>query len=1078
MSPRNLRRSGRIAIAVLSSLVVFGRIQSRTVLGDSNRRMPAPAMHLQERYGDLPLAFEPNRGQMDSRVRFMARSQGMAVFFTDTEAVMVLQPSRKPEQAVVRMKLLGARTPRAAQGLETVPGISNYFIGNDPKLWHEGVPHYGRVRLSDVYSGVDLVSYGNQGKLEYDFVVAPGADPGQVRLGWEGMDTLALNADGDLSLRTSLGEIVQKRPLVYQDTDTGRVAVAAKYVMAPDHQVSFQLASYDRGRPLIIDPVMVYSTYLGGSSFDQAFGIAVDATGAAYVTGFTSSSNFPMASPFDNTLASQDVFVTKLSPSGNSLVYSTFLGGSGNDKGYAIAVDATGAAYVTGDTLSTNFPALSAFQGLGGGNWDAFVTKLTPAGGLAYSTYLGGLDLDEATGIAVDGNGAAYVTGYTLSINFPTQGPYQITNHGSYDAFVTKLAPAGNALIYSTYLGGTDEDQALGIAVDGTGAAYVTGLTFSSNFPMASAYDSVYKSGDAFVTKLTPAGNTLAYSTYLGGNFEDAGYAIAVDAAGSAYVTGRTFSTDFPTTAGAYQLTNHGNTDVFVTKLAAAGNALVYSTYLGGALNEAGWGITVDSAGSAHVTGWTQSTDFPTQSAVQTDQPNDDAFVAKLTPSGTALVYSTYLGGSNNDYAQAIAVDPNGGAYVAGWTDSIDYPTVSPFQGNQTSTDAFITKLLDLTPTKAQIILPVPASVLSGPSVNFMWSAGVGAADYYLSVGTSVGAGDIFSQNTGLATSQVVSGIPTNGSLIYVRLWTLLGSTWQFNDYTYTGGKGTANGDFDGDGKADLTVYRPSTGVWYVLRSGTNYTTFGSYSWGLSSDVPVRGDFDGDGKADIAVYRPSNGTWYVLPSSTGYAAYVSYAWGLTGDLPVPGDYDGDGKTDIAVYRPANGTWYILQSSTGYTTYVAQAWGVGGDMPVPADYDGDGKTDIAAYRPSTGSWYVLQSSTHGTTWVSYVWGLGGDVPVQADYDGDGKADVAVYRPSNGGWYVLRSSTSYTTYGSYLWGLTGDKPVPADYDGDGKADIAVYRPSSGDWYILRSTSSYTTYGIYSWGLAGDVPLLGRP
>jgi Beta-propeller repeat len=292
---------------------------------------------------------------------------------------------------------------------------------------------------------------------------------------------------------------------------------------------------------------VLYSTYLEGTTYDEGFGIAVDSTGAAYVTGWTSSSDFPLASPFDNTVSSQDVFVTKLSPSGNSLVYSTFLGGGGNDKGFAIAVDGTGAAYVTGDTLSTNFPAVSAFQALGGGDWDAFVTKLTPAGGLAYSTYLGGLDLDEATGIAVDGNGAAYVTGYTLSTNFPTQGPCQATNHGYYDAFVTKLAPAGNALVYSTYLGGTDEDQASGIAVDGTGAAYVTGLTFSSNFPTASAFDSVYKSGDAFVTKLTPAGNTLAYSTYLGGALEDAGYAIAVDAAGSAYVTGRTESADFPT---------------------------------------------------------------------------------------------------------------------------------------------------------------------------------------------------------------------------------------------------------------------------------------------------------------------------------------------------------------------------------------------------------------------------------------------------------------------------------------------------------------------------------------------------
>jgi uncharacterized repeat protein (TIGR03803 family) len=287
-----------------------------------------------------------------------------------------------------------------------------------------------------------------------------------------------------------------------------------------------------------------------------------------------------------------------------------------------------------------------------------------------------------------------------------------------------------------------------------------------------------------------------------------------------------------------------------------------------------------------------------------------------------------------------------------------------------------------------------------------------------------------------------------------------------------------APGDFDADGKSDLTVYRPSNDAWYILQSSTSFTTYVSYLWGLAGDVAVRGDFDGDGKEDIAVYRPSNGGWYILLSSTGYTTYVSFLWGVAGDTPETADYDGDGKTDIAVYRPSSGGWYILSSSTNYTTYVSYVWGLSGDMPVPGDYDGDGKADIAVYRPFNGGWYILQSSTGYTTYVSYLWGLTGDLPILGDFDGDGKTDLAVYRPSNGGWYILKSSTNGTTYGSYLWGLTGDLPVLGDFDGDGKTEIAVYRPSNGGWYILLSSTNYTTFNEYLWGLPSDIPLLKWP
>ncbi|MGD0199850.1 MAG: SBBP repeat-containing protein, partial [Bryobacteraceae bacterium] len=503
-----------------------------------NRALQGTAVRSDSSYGRLPLAFEPNVGQTAPEVRFLARGGGMTAFFTDAETVMVLSraergerdPLRRPEQppkverAVVRMKLAGGRAARQVQGLEKLPGISNYFIGNDPKKWRTDVPHYARMQYEGVYPGIDLVWYGNQRQLEYDFVVAPGADPRQIQVAYEGVESVGVEPNGELVLRTALGEVRQQRPRVYQEIGGKRVEVEARYAIAARNRVSFELARYDRKRELRIDPlVLVYSTYLGGSNYERVYGIAVDGAGSAYVTGYTQSTDFPTQSPHQATLRTApgvqvavDVFVTKLTPAGNALVYSTYLGGSDQDEGYGIAVDAAGSAYIVGSTQSTNFPIQSAYQATYQVGGAAFVTKLSPAGNaLIYSTYLGGAD---GRGIAVDAAGSAYVTGYTQSSNFPTQSPYQATFQGYFDAFVTKLTPVGNALVYSTYLGGSWDDGGDGIAVDGAGSAYVTGYTGSTNFPTQSPYQATLQgSQNAFVTKLTPAGNALSYSTYLGG---------------------------------------------------------------------------------------------------------------------------------------------------------------------------------------------------------------------------------------------------------------------------------------------------------------------------------------------------------------------------------------------------------------------------------------------------------------------------------------------------------------------------------------------------------------------------------
>jgi Beta-propeller repeat len=757
---------------------------------------------------NLPLSFEPNVGQTDGSVRFFARSQGMNVFFTDHEVLMDLH------QRLVRMRLAGGRAPITARGVDPQPGISNYYIGNDPKDWHTGVAHYGRVSFTGVYDGVDLISYGNQRNLEYDFIVAPGAEPSQIRLAFDGMDSMSVNASGDLVLRTPGGEIVQKRPVAYQDTANGRVEVGARYVVSGDRQVHFELARYDRQRALVIDPMLSYSTYLAGTGYDEAWGVAVDLYGSAYVTGYTSSADF--ARTTTGKIGSDDAFVSKLSPGGNSVVYTTFIGGGANDHGYAIAVDMSGSAYITGATQSSarGLPQIGSPQpAFGGGFWDAFAAKLGASGLVLYSMYLGGSGDEAGWGIAVDGSGNAYVTGDTTSTNFPvTPGAFQTSNHGSNDGFVVKIGARGGRPFYSTYLGGMDQDVSRGIAVDAAGSAFIAGYTYSSNFPAVSPAQTCQASAnfsDAFVTKLNPQGQAAVYSTCLGGTSSDQGFGIAVDSAGSAYVTGSTKSADFPVTTYFQRFLNGNNpastsSDAFVTKLSPAGNTLVYSSFLGGGGTEIGRGIAVDSTGAAYVAGWTDSTDFPVAFALQSSNAGgQDGFVASVNPAGTALAYSTYLGGVETDNALAIAVDVTGEAFVAGVTysnsstPSAAFPTTAgafqasaPFLNNHNDSNGFVTKFTgSLVPNGATMYAPVsglPIVVQAGTPLEagFAWNPVNGAASYRLDVGSTCGATNFYSQNEGRSTSDTVS-IPSGTLSMCARLTTFFGTLAVHYDYGY-----------------------------------------------------------------------------------------------------------------------------------------------------------------------------------------------------------------------------------------------------------------------------------------------------
>ena len=707
---------------------------------------------------NLPIQFEANQGQVDEQVKFLARGKGYNLFLTPTESVMVLsrQEATVPasessvtdpllnmepapiKQSVVRMKLEGANPSPAIDGMEQLPGIVNYFIGNDPAKWRTKIPTYAKVHYKDAYPGIDLAYYGNRGKLEYDFIVAPGADPSQIKLAFEGASDITVADSGDLLVTTALGEVRVQKPIVYQLEENGhKTLVAGNYVASPKNlsHVQIHLAAYDREKPLVIDPVLLYSTYLGGNNEDVAQGIAVDGSGQAYVTGHTYSPNFPVLNANQPIFGGgQDAFVTKLTAAG-MVAYSTYLGGNAQEIGYGIAVDGNGQAYVTGNTRSPNFPVLNASQPLFGGFEDAFVAKLTAAGTLAYSTYLGGNNRETGYGIAVDGSGQAYVTGETASMNFPLLNASQTLHGGALlDAFVTKLTAVGT-VAYSTYLGGNNWDIGKGIAVDGSGQAYVTGYTYSPNFPVLNASQPIFGGGDhdAFVTKLTSAG-TVAYSTYLGGSHWDFGQGIAVDGSGQVYVTGATRSPDFPVLNAGQPLYGGGVRDVFVTKLTVAGT-LAYSTYLGGSNFDGAQGIALDGSGQAYITGNTTSLDFPLLNASQpTFGGSQDAFVAKLTATGT-FAYSTYLGGNSTDVGHGIAVDGSGQTYVTGHTYSPNFPLLNASQLNiGGDVDAFIVKLADKPLANAGPDQPVSMATLvtldgtgsSGGSLTYNWAHSAG----------------------------------------------------------------------------------------------------------------------------------------------------------------------------------------------------------------------------------------------------------------------------------------------------------------------------------------------------------------
>jgi len=804
-------------------------------------------------HGRRPLAFEINDGQVDASVKFLARGRGYTLHLTATEAVLALRPPRPggaregsrsrtdmrdrldslpatgepaPATSTVRMRLLGASAAPRLVGLDRLPGKVNYYRGNDPARWRAGIATYARVKYERVYPGIDLVYHASGEHLEYDFVVAPGADPGAIRLAFDGAQGVELGAGGDLVVRAATGELRHKKPFVYQETAAGtREIIAGDYVLDGDRGVRFEVGRYDRTRPLVIDPTLVYSHFLGdvapgNDSFEFGVGIAVNAEGQAHIAGAT------------DYLAGTDATVAKMSSSGSTVLWVTYLIGSGFDEAWGITLDASGNSYITGYTTSTNFPVTTgAYKTFLSGSVDAFVVKLNSSGAVVYSTYVGysaggpgETGYDYGFAIAVDGSGNAYIAGsidastVVTVLDFPEGLPYIGTAWNFGKMWVAKLNSTGTALLESVEVGpGASDTLGTGIRVDASHNVYVSGSTGSAAFPTtAGAVQTAFGGGDrdAVVVKVNAEFNALVYSTYLGGATSDFAIGLALDSSGYVYVTGYTNSAGFPSKTPIQPAPPGGLTDktVFITKLNPTGTALVYSTFLGGSLLDLGsdfaasigWGIAVDSSGQAHVAGFTQAYDFPrTSGAIQSSLGGDwDGFVVKLDPTGTVLRYSTFIGGHGQDVALGIALDPSGNAYITGATSNrrsdtgalvtADFPTTGPValpDGSVQSAfgggthDAIVAKISDPGVALQFVAFPTvfPALPASGKvGVPYVGNVGIGGGTPPYTVqtigGTLLPAGLSFG-------SPVVTGTPEQiqTSLITVQVQDQVGTIIEQN---------------------------------------------------------------------------------------------------------------------------------------------------------------------------------------------------------------------------------------------------------------------------------------------------------
>jgi hypothetical protein len=857
--------------------------------------------------GPLPLSFTPNRGQHDASVEWAARGREYGLFLDRAGVTVALHGARKQcaPEARLRLSLVGA-SARPLVGDGELPGVVNSYVG-PVERWREALPTFARVMQAEAWPGVDAIYYGSEGRLEIDLVVKPGADLSRVVLAVDG-GRVRVTRDGALRVTLPGGDLTLPAPVVYQMIDGARRRVDGRYRLRRDGRVGFTLGTHDARRAVVIDPVLVYSTYFGGSGDDLIEAAVADGAGAFYVTGNTTSTDLPRANAaFDTENGGLDAFVVKVTPSGQALVFATYLGGSSDDSGQGIAVDPNGNVYVAGQTTSTNFPNKLAFQGSSGGQSDAFVTMLTPSGSLGYSSYLGGSGNDFAFSIGVDATGAAYVVGSTDGA-FPSAGTPSGTGG---DAFLAKVGARPNAstapsLAFARLIGGSDEETAYGVAVHGTDA-WVTGSTLSTDFltcvspcPTPTPQPTPIPNGNVFVTRVNSA-NQLVYSRVVGGGADDTGSAIAVDAMGAAYAVGLTDSNDFPT-VNALQSSfaggaTPGDSDAFAFKLSPDGSTLLYSTFLGGNGDDEGFATALDPTGALYIGGITTSSNFPVSSTAEQKMLSSvgyTGFLARINASGTALAWSTLLGGTDGaSNVSAVSSDGSGGVYTAGFTLATDLVTKNPLQNRLGMNDCFLAKLDETAePPTIAFFSPPSAPADSNTAVtingaNFVDGATV-TFDAVSAGGVMVLSPDVMTATTPLHAAGKATVVVTNPD----------------------GQSASASFTFDAPGAPTLSGLAPASGpesggtivtiTGSKIVSGATVTFGGIAATGVSvldsGHVTATTPAHAAGAVDVVVANGSDAT--TLTSAFTYTATSSDAPSVSSVTPSSGPTGGG--TQVAI----------------------------------------------------------------------------------------------------------------------------------------------------------------------------------